>query len=324
MSRYYRYVNEDLSSPRMNATYEDLAAEHKTLSGLINNLLRHSGLSSEFVSHAREKAKECCKDSVNRITTAIQRKAVLQRDVNEHYYTNKGTTVTNPAFENITAHLCNLIYNAMVRQENILEVQANYLDLDEDAVNADKSGIKAASLFAVWAQTDTGYRNNVLIKGTVDADPTVSAYEEKLEEATNYQCPNRTKYKRVCESTHTYEVNQSWYADVFENGIAQTDIGGKKCLTTSAKLIEEHELKDQDVALYDCNVIYTKKPIDANTWNTKPGEPKAWFHIEARHVAVQTLPSGKKEIATGKDKSWAIRTMKMRMKSNMMKQMGLK
>ena len=318
---YYRYGRSANNfEVTENVTYEGLASQHKALSKMINNLIHHSNLDQDTVKAMRAEAKKNPAELIKHNKTLIQQKAALLSRVDTYGFSNQATT-TNYVYEEIKTSLTNLIYSAMIRQECILVVQKDYLELDEIQVSADKSAIKADEFW--WnIKTDIGYQNKIILRGKKDADPLTYDYEEELEDRKCYSTGKMQK--QIRESTLTYHINQDWYDNVYKKGIARSDIGGKAVLVTSAKEIEEHELKDQSVKLFDCTTIYTKLPVGTNTWRMPSGSSKKHFFIEPRHIAVQTLPSGETVQASGKDKSWAIRTMKMRMKASMLKQMGVK
>lgn len=119
-------------------------------------------------------------------------------------------------------------------------------------------------------------------------------------------------------------IEGTWLSEVVANGIQLVDIGGKSCMTLCAKEIEEHELKDDDVRLFQAKVVYTHVPRTMDTWCPKPGDGKDVVKIEDKVIAIQTYESGERPtITTGKNQSWAIRTMRGRMKKKMMQMMDL-
>lgn len=322
---YYRRHGYSAVPVDTNVTYEDLAKQHKGLSKLINNLIYHSGLNAEWVAHTRSLAKEECRDRTSKLRTAIEKKCSLLQPVQPSYSLKQTGDEINVTYNPIIKPIMDSIFCAMVRQECILEVQKNFLNIDNVQAEADQGAIAASRAWAS-VQTDIGYYNQVTFSGVKGADPMNVTYTEELEDNKYYDYNTRkyiTKGKKVKKSESMIGINENWIEDVQKKGLQYTDIGGKNCLVTSAKEVEEHELKDQNVKLYDCTVCYTLRPLSANSWQSQAGEPAKWFHVEKRHVAVQKLPSGSTEQASGKDKSWAIRTMKARMKRTMMKQMGL-
>lgn len=322
----YRYRNNSTDFSRTKVTFGELAYEHNILTKMINSLIKHAGVDPEWIQESRKKAKASHENLMRYNMTIIEQKAALQDDLDEYTY---GDTKVKSGYSKVNKQLGALIYNAMVRQERILLLQEKYLNLDEVQMEADKGGLKASSLFSNINTAHSYYGGGgVMISGKKDADPMDVDYTEEVEDEMTYCTTTQkrvsTGKKRVKNWTIKYNVDQNWMDDVYENKIQYTDIGGKQCLVTQAKEVEEHELKDQGIKLYDCTVIYTKIPVSDNHWRIPAGQPRTWFNVEKRHVAVQSLPSGGVQQASGKDASWAIRTMKMRMKSTMMKQMGLK
>ena len=118
-------------------------------------------------------------------------------------------------------------------------------------------------------------------------------------------------------------VNRNWIDVVAANQIQRVDIAQKDYMTLWAEEIPEHELKDQNVRLFQAKIMATRVPRTMSTYSPRPGQGKEIVLLEDRVIAVQTFVSGGRTVTTGKDQSWAIRTMKGRMKKQMMRQMGL-
>lgn len=170
---------------------------------------------------------------------------------------------------------------------------------------------EAKMLWRGQVETSIGYRNkvNVVTEGT----PGDLVIDEKL-------------YHGQAGSYHweaKLTVDGNWYKDVVDHKIAKVDIGGKMCLTLCADEIMEHDLLDEDVKLYQAKVAYTKVPQGVSCWSGALGDGAKSIFVEDKVIAVQTLPGGPPIITTGKDKSWAVRTMKMRMRKKIFDMMDL-
>ena len=207
---------------------------------------------------------------------------------------------------------CAKYLNALaVRSMCIRKLIDHYEPLNEIDVLADGAVKQAAMRWSRDVETNIGYQNEVKFDrgtpGTVD---------KELEERARYGGNDYT-FKATLYVDHTYKTV------IEENGIEVVDIGNKMCLTLSAEEIEDHDLKDQNVKLFKAKVAFTKVGRDVNRWSMKKEDCEGILQIEEKYIAVQHLVSGEKQVATGKDEHWAIRTMKSRMKRKMLKMMDI-
>ena len=90
------------------------------------------------------------------------------------------------------------------------------------------------------------------------------------------------------------------------------------------KRLKNHELLGDDVRLFQAKVFYTKVPNTISTYRMKPGVGKQVLHVEDKVIAIQSLHEVPPDIiTTGKDQSWAVRTMRGRMKKKIVNIMGI-
>lgn len=184
-----------------------------------------------------------------------------------------------------------------------------YEPMDSWTVKCSAAAVEASRTFRRRVETNIGWRNNIdWVVGT----PGNFEIEETPDDY----------HKRVTFKA-TAEVDGSYIDVIKANNIDVVDIGGKACLTMKAEEITEHELVEDGVKLFKAKVMYTKVARGVNTWRLLPGEAREIINVEDKYIAVQSLDSSPDIIATGKDQSWAIRTMRGRMKKKMMKIMGL-
>ena len=183
--------------------------------------------------------------------------------------------------------------------------------IPKDVVSASTGAYMASSTFDGYVKTHTGWSTEFSFI------PGVAGANSFTEEAQSYYGGTRVYAK------FTYEIDHNWIEDVYNTGIRVVDIGGKNCLPLWANEIKDHELLDDDVRLFESEVLYTKVPYNMSTNRMKPSEAKNMVFTEPRIIAVQSFPASDPIITTGKDKSWAIRTMKGRMKKKMLKAMGI-
>ena len=209
--------------------------------------------------------------------------------------------------DEITDHITTIVVRMALLNHLIHTVS----QIDDWAVKCSGAAKDAGRVFNA-VKTNIGWHNNIeVVSGTPG--------NIEVEERTN------THYRG---STNIYydakiEVDGNWLRDVKGNNIEIVDIGGKECMPMWATEILDHDLLDQDVRLFETEVVYTKVPYDYDRWASKSGDWQKILHTEKRVVAVQSLASSKPVITTGKDKSWAVRTMKARMKKKMAKMMGI-
>lgn len=322
---------------------KELMKEHRVLHDLINDLIKRSNLSAEAVKAIREYAKEIARDVTNETkyyyhrggsndnSTEISQRDNLLKDstCNNTYLSSSRNSqdILNANFKGIWKPILETIQAAMVRQECLVRVVNEYNNIDEVQADADKGAERANSAYR-QIMSGTPYAWNINIIGKKHA---------KLPSRTQWKINHRTDYRnyttdangsRVYAREKYYLPKHTWYIDetymdvVDKYKIHTTDIAGKNCFTLKAELVEEHELKDQGVQLFKAIVGYTK--IGTNFSDKTKAGVRASIFTEERWIAIQDQDGRRVEQATGKDKSWAIRTMKQRMKSSMLKQMGLK
>ena len=180
--------------------------------------------------------------------------------------------------------------------------------LDSKAVN------EAGRIFRRNIRSPIGWQNSINFE--VGSPGTMTNYTEQVE--TYHSGMSRVHW------TVTLGVDRSWIQVVQENGIELVDIAQKPYMTLWAEEIEEHELKDRGVRLFQSKIVSTKVPRTMNTYNGQSGDGKRVVLLEDRVIAVQSFESERKPvITTGKNQAWAIRTMKARMKKTMMQMMDL-
>lgn len=208
------------------------------------------------------------------------------------------------------------IYDAFhacaVRMASIRLLVDIYEPMDDVAVKTSAAVVTFGQKFRYYAETNIGWRNHINVEAGIPGDLKI---KEKIE--TSYSGNQFVAFEATIGVDHTYMET------VVPNNIEVVDIAGKDVAVVWAKEIEEHELKDEGVKLFESIVAYTRVPRSVNTWNLKAGQAKEIVLVEKKHIAVQHIEGGKDIIATGKDQSWAIRTMKGRMKRKMYDLMGL-
>ena len=190
--------------------------------------------------------------------------------------------------------MTNLIFRSLTRLAE-LQVLENIVDANnESTLKAHLSVKKANQIFSRYVETHLGWNNKVTLM---------------LDD-------NKVGTKEIGSVNHgkTADVfiGSNWDETVGNNGISTVDIAGKKCITLCAELVEQHELVDDGVKLYTAKVMYTKVPRSMNTWRLSEQDFESIVNIEDRVIAVEETNSNT-FITTGKDLSWAIRTMKGRM-----------
>ena len=288
---------------------EPLNYEHKQLSRMINTIAEIANIPPDVLGDIRNKAKVTTQGIVNSTKTSptVKKEKLLdEKNTNPPFYFNEGEPKYKE-FNATRAAMLEHIMSMMMRQENILEYQRNYANIDPNIEKADKAARKA---YRKWRANEgpIGWRNKIDIEAKVGEGATYDF---------NYN-PSETSFTAIIY------VDETYMDTVEANNINVVDIAGKPVITLKAEEIIGHELEDNNVRLFKATVGYTKVSRGINTYRLKcEEEARSLIRIEEKWIAFQELPNGR-ITATGKDKAWAIRTMKSRMKLTMMKQMGLK
>ena len=186
-----------------------------------------------------------------------------------------------------------------------------YEPMDDTAVKNSAAVVEVAKSFRGWAETNIGWRNHITFEVGTPGQMTITEKPEAYY--------GGTRYYWNAEVT----VDHSWIDVVRANKIDRVDIGGKAATTVWAEEILEHDLVDDDVKLFKAKVLYTKVPRDISTWAGESGDGEKIVFLEDKHIAIQPVTDGRDIITTGKDASWAIRTMRGRMKKKMLQMMDI-
>lgn len=320
---------------------KELMKEHRVLHDLINYLINLASITSETIKEMRQSAKETALNAtasssygygyrqINSTTDIAKRDKLLKYSTSEISYRNSYTKpegIGNVNYKGVYNNYLKLIQSSMNRQECLIRLVNEYANIDNIQANADK-GADRARLAYHQIQSGTPYRWEFQVIGKKGAKlPSVTKW--KIEERSMFTGQRDMNGRYIYKKEPYYVPKHTWYIDetyldtVDKYNIHTTDIAGKRCFTLKAELIEEHELKDQGVTLFKAIVGYTK--VGSNSKDTSKAGVRASIYTEERWIAVQDQNDERVEQATGKDKSWAIRTMKQRMKSTMLKKMGLK
>ena len=132
-------------------------------------------------------------------------------------------------------------------------------------------------------------------------------------------------------------IKSDWKEKVFDYGIQTTDIAGKVVMVLDAmerkpgSFVQNLDLPD--VELFDIKVGYAIIPQDTNIWqlarepdvdgvNALEAHKRATVYNKDLVLSRIKNTDGSYTIATGKDAEWSQRTLKMRVKREMLKQMG--
>ena len=156
-------------------------------------------------------------------------------------------------------------------------------------------------------ETGTGYRQKIEI---IEGKPGNIAWFAPPDGYSSKTCS-------VC-------VDATWLA-VKEAGLTTVDLAGKPAMPLWLDEIpeEDNPLSDDGVKLYNTEVLYTKVPQSMSAWSMSMQDFQSIVHKESRVIAVQDVNEGQPIVATGKDASWAIRTMRGRMKKRMFEIMDI-
>lgn len=228
-------------------------------------------------------------------------------------YTIVRDAVNKTSMESITEGTQTYVLSIIVCMAALRLLMDKYSIIDDNDVKASGAAREAHSIFKNNIETNIGYYSNIDIVSGVSG-----ALDYKEEPRSGYG--NNLSQKFRFEAT--IGVDYKWYDNVKGNGITQVDIGGKNALTLSAKEILGHPLESDGVRLFQSKVLYTKVPQTISTYALKVNEGASLIHIEDKVIAIQQLTDSC-VITTGKDESWAVRTMRGRMKKKMMNMMDL-
>ena len=287
---------------------EKVTEEHEALIKTRNMMQNHYGISddswTELHSNAMEGTVDVYKNS-DSVAEGIQNVKRINRDRTDYTFGNSwrkehlknkisSMHINNPTFSYLAS-----IASRMAALEYLRDTLSKINEWD---VKCSEAAVKADREFRYKVKTSVGWQTEIKFTHEIP----VGTMDMLLNNPDNY---NR--------NTIYFGVDGHWLTDVDANHIAVVDIAGKSCLTLCATEIAEHELIDDDVKLYQAKVCYTKVPRDVSSWRMGANEINKVFHLEDKVIAVQSLPATKPIITTGKDKSWAVRTMRGRMKKKM-------
>ena len=342
----------------LEVSKEVLMKEHRSIHDLLTTLFNRTQLSHKAIKSLRANAK----DHANKTTeterygyqrgpmTQIQKKEKLlkystARNCGWNKYGDQKLEPIDIWNENLRANysgLFDLMQEMMTRQECLIRVVNEYMDLCPIQALADRAAETAQRAYQQIA-TGLPYRwHNPKITGKPMKGGTYKI-KWKLEEDFYYDHNNKDANGNPTKITYNYAIPKiQWYVDehyisnVKDNKIEVCDIAGKRCFTLSAVEELNHELSNDGVRLFKAIVGYTKIPLtfedngyhwrrsNHKTLQEQKANIRAVIHTEERWIAIQDQNGERIMEATGKDKSWAIRTMKQRMKTSMLKKMGLK
>lgn len=341
----------------LEVTKEELMKEHRSIHDLLTTILNRTQINYKAIKSMRDRAKNHAIETVSpsRYThrsdcdTAIKRKEKLlkystARNCGWEKYGSNAIDETYINNENLRANyngIFDLLQEMMCRQECLIKVVNEYMDLCPIQASADKASEIAARAYN-GISTGLPYRwGNPKVVGKPGNGGKCSI-KWKLEKDYHYDYSQKDANGHALKVEYdivypkiTWFVDEKYIANVKDNQITTCDIAGKKCFTLCAEEELNHELSSQDVRLFKAVVGYTKVPITFDHgygWGRRTHKTileqktavRSVIYTEERWIAVQDQNGSRIMEATGKDKSWAIRTMKQRMKTSMLKQMGLK
>ena len=291
---------------------EEYKAEHKAIQNQIEAIVQTAFYTPKELGMIRESAKTSVQDELKNEKTKIQgRNRLADPRCAQYCYSSVSTESTAPAECKDTRTITDTcLTTLMKRQECITQLVNTYLKVDQETIDAEEAMLRMTTLISNNTY-NIGYNNSIRAK----------VGDKGKIEVTEEECNWRKGTFNWKAKVH---VDSTWIDKVYKNKIAKVDIAGKTVMTLDADEIMDHELKDQNVRMWDATVFYSKVPSNVNPNYAPKGTWKQILHKEKRVIVVETLPSGDTQMATGKDISWATRTMRMRMKSSMLKQMGLK
>lgn len=166
---------------------------------------------------------------------------------------------------------------------------------------------KAYKHFANQIQGSIGWSNNVIFKTEHPVGTRRLAQKKvSINGYANYG------------STAIVGISDTWDEDVYAKGLSTIEFQSKYVMPLSLKVVPNAELTAEGVTLYKGHIAYTYVP------RANPATFLETIRTEEKYIAVQYSPEGRPAIiATGKDESWAVRTMKGRLRSNLLNQLDL-
>ena len=303
------------SSPYVNVA--DCLAEIDELTKAMKTVMNHYNIPMNYFDNYKEQIRESITNGVENHNRSIpeQIKELMEYstsafgyrfgDQMEELFTKSSAKHTSGAI----ARLLTTQFSRGVAMRILIDKYSHY---DDWTVKSSQGLVVANRQWRSRVLTSTGYYMNTSI-ALSDKDNPVGTLVG-VEDQSNTHSRGQTDIK--------FYIDGHWTDNVFNNGIAVVDIAGKPVLTLCATLIEDHDLLNDNVEMWQAKVAYTKVPKTLNTWRMQSGDWKQCMHIEDKVIAKQTLPSST-FITTGKDLSWATRTMRMRMKKEMFKLMDI-
>lgn len=324
---------------------QELMKEHRSIHDLINQLITKCDISHSAIKSMRSRAKHSANEVVDKgrnsnyhyrnqmdLSTQIGRREKLMKyntsNIGLNTYGDSkihAEDVGNLRLRANWRHILELVQSQMMRQECLIKVVNEYLSIDMTQAKADNGAVEAHSCYR-RISTNLPYSWNLTVKGEKGKSRMIIRWKQGEDSYYDSSAAGYVKYTSHTP-TITYYIDETYMDIINKYGIGTTDIAGKRVFTTKAELITGHELEADDVKLFKAMVGYTKVPLDFDTYRGKNlGDKKkirGCIYHEERWIAVQELPDGKRQMATGKDKSWAIRTMKQRMKTQMLKMMDI-
>ena len=298
---------------------KNLSVERTDTEKLLNTILNHLSLSMDNLKNLRlalyDNHKDWFKDQSD-VPEAIQQ---LHRVTGRSMFARYNDETIGDV---LTAQKVNLKNSQEVLETTVFELTGRLAAIDfliAEASKLDLNYIKAAGsaeaasrVFRYSVNTIRGYNNKFKVIAGEKSKLTV-----KEEPITGW------RGNVTMSMQGSVEVDHTWWDDVHLNDIAKVDIGGKACLTLEAEEIMEHELLCDDVRLFQAKVLYTKMPSYIDPFRMKANEAFDIVHVEDKVIAIQNLPDSSPIITTGKNQSWAVRTMKGRMKKKIVDIMGI-
>lgn len=271
---------------------------NQQLQTLVDILADHFNVERDRMAQITDDAKRSVQNVIEKNTTTAEALEVLRRQDVEH-------------------SVLNFIRNSIVlqySQDAIVSLEASYDPVEQ---KVDEAVIHARRRQRM-IEPSIGWRNHIRIEGHRHQGGMMTI--EKTEAGKIHWGNN--KGQDSYNGTAIFYVDENYIKNVKDNGIEVVDIAGKEVLTLAATKVDDHDMVDQGVELFEATVAYAKVPRDVDTWQMTEDDVDKIFHCEQKFIA-KWVNTSSTHIATGKDASWALRTMRSRMKKDMMKQMGL-
>lgn len=311
MNKYYS--EKEIPSIDIDAVNQELAELEKTKSMLMNHY-----------SIPEDKWLIVEKEATNQIKEYIKRETSISEKINTAMEVDRGCcgyrimsqwdiSELSPklSLKSINKSIANYCDAICSRKAALLMLRDHLSKVDTWAVRCSDAAVKAGRLFNS-IKTHTGY--HIDINFTHELPPgTIDYIHENV---------SHNGYIRYT-NTVNFGIDGNWFTNVVENGIERVDIAGKEVMTTWAEEIPEHELLDEGVKLFKATVAVTQMKRDYSSWSLTPEQVENVIRLEEKVIAIQQLTSEPDIITTGKDISWAVRTMKGRMKKKMYDMMDL-